>query len=245
MAARLQISRWKLNPDPWGLNNYAVKEWGGFIGGPIKSQWEEVFALSRSGKSTAIKFGYNYKKEWMARWCQELTPIPTALKEDPILISQRLWDKYGEGMNNLIGTPQKVTSKGIAVGKVRLDGSSTLKRVTDGKEYKIYYSKLGGDIITIDFDKELSLFGFQLLVGGINKKPFNYKIEISSDNKSWKIAVDAMSNITPILNGGYLHKFKIFNPEGLSAKSVRLVIPKQNRVIPIKEIKVFSEVDQF
>ena len=89
----------------WGLStridDYARKEWSGFISGYYHVRWkwclDEVANSLKAGKPYDDAKFQSELREWMVQWSDARETYPTSPKGDCIAVAEKLWDKYHDG----------------------------------------------------------------------------------------------------------------------------------------------------
>ncbi|MBN2650767.1 MAG: alpha-N-acetylglucosaminidase C-terminal domain-containing protein [Spirochaetales bacterium] len=260
--AKIQITRWTLGDDPWGLNNYAVKEWSGYLSEAIYPQWEEIISsmvesLSRGGKTRTFTvnkiFSHNKKNKFIENWIDSASGSYKGVEyatDEKINFARSLFSKYHPQIIKSAGNNETSSSEGILVGKkvIKSDKGSVvgLKNLNDGKVdfsgARIFRST---EYVVFDLGEKKNIYGFNLISETNWGRPVLYKIDISEDGDIWQTAVDQSNNATPPPKNGYLHTFKIFHPEGLKARFIRLIILNEQSSVVVKEFKAFGVNDEF
>ena len=173
--------------------------------------------------------------------------------------ASEMWEKYGAAMwkhgdGDSRPAPVRPTPEGIAVGKpikaTATDGQQTAGKANDGNlSLESSWWAKGPASLTIDLGKETRLTAFQVYPYWDGRRHYQYTIEVSTDGKDWKQAVDMSKNTQPATPAGHLHNFKVTMPEGFPARYARLNMLRNsaNPGVHVVEFKLFTpdiELDQ-
>lgn len=218
--ARMQISIWG-GPV---LFDYANKEWAGFTKDFLKARWEVFFAgLEKNGEpvNTAA---------WEEAWTRRTTP-PIESKPEPLLpmvndLLRRYGSDSGDAMKML---GNKEVDPGIAVGAKVRDSGGTERGgspglAVDGRLDTGYWAASPApQWLEIDLGKECTVTGIRLNPYFGDNRYYQYKVEISRDDSTWKLAADGSGNTKVATFRGYAHKW-----EAQKARYVRITMLKNS-----------------
>ncbi len=102
----------------WGprnslLHEYAAKQWSGMLVGFYLPRWEmflrRLDASLAEGKALDAAASENALRDWEVQWTHRTDAYPTVPRGDAVVVSRRLWEKYGRYFDQKAaghGTPE-------------------------------------------------------------------------------------------------------------------------------------------
>jgi len=202
--ARMQITIWG-GPE---LFDYANKEWAGLNEDFIRERWNLFFAALERGGSTANLKLPDYAT-WEKGWTERKIQPKESAPERPGSLVKDVLAKYGPKDGDITSLLNLNSDPGIAVGaKVwdsgHTEGSHAPELAVDGNLTGGYWSASPApQWIEIDLGASKTVGGAWLFPYYGDGRYYQYKIETSEDNQTWRTAVDASANETPSTFHGY------------------------------------------
>jgi len=236
--ARMQVTIWgRLE-----LFDYANKEWAGLNQDFIVERWRLFFDALEKGHTTADLKLPDFPA-WEKKWTESRQPIAESKPERLVSLVQGLLDKYGEHEANLTELLHLNADPGIAVGaKVwdsgHTEGSHAPELAVDGNLTGGYWSASPApQWIEVDLGASKTVGGAWLFPYYGDGRYYQYKIETSEDNQTWRTAVDASANETPSTFHGYRHAW---TPSNARYIRVTMLHNSANVGVHLYELRIYG-----
>lgn len=233
--ARMQVTIWG---GPY-LYDYANKEWAGLNGDFLAQRWH--YFLDESEKHPGV---IPDMAKWEEAWTRKTGRIRESAPGEAVKVCAEAIAKSDKLPTKLEAVVDLNQDAGIAVGKpVRdsghIEGNAVAARAFDGNILGDYWAaNPAPQWIEVDLEAERSLTGVHLFPYYGDGRSYQYKVEVSSDDKTWNLVADGSKNEKPASLRGYRHDFA-----AVSARYVRVTMLSNsaNTAVHLREVRVFGK----
>ncbi len=238
----------------WGgkIGSYAIKEWSGTIGDRMVPAWEKYL----QGMEDCLRAGKPFDKvaeskkcqEFLAKWADRSSKLPTRPTGDAVKVSREVWAKYQPDMaafaksSGLADLWKGESVPGLAMNKpVTATGSeagSKPELAVDGKLRGGYWAAKGPATLTVDLLEPREVAAFWVYPYRGDDRFYQYTIEVSADGANWMQVVDMSQNREVSSIKGHFHRFTA----GYKFRYARLTMLRNstNPSVHVIEFKVLS-----
>jgi alpha-N-acetylglucosaminidase len=200
--ARMQVTVWG---GPY-LADYANKEWAGLTNDFLAARWKAFFDAQDAKK---VHDG----AAWELKWAMTPGPIRESRPGDAVTVCTQALDRFSNLETNVAKILGVDDRPGIAVGKPVRDSGGTEgggqpKWIVDGiTTGRFWAASPAPQWVEIDLEQPTKVSEVHLYPYCGDERVYRYKVEGSTDGKSWTMLVDGSKSDELSSIRGYRHRF--------------------------------------
>jgi alpha-N-acetylglucosaminidase len=244
--ARNLITLW--GPPDSGLHEYAQRQWSGLLGGFYLARWQMFLkrldeSLAENQPLDSRRFEHDVRA-WEDKWTHQNEPYPAVPQGDPVAVSRRMWQKYGQ----LCSRPAEPDAPSLSTGKPAscsawLPGHPP-QLANDGRS-RNRNQHWATDVSTdkdpwwqVDLEEPTVIGRVVVVFYYDDGRHYGFSVETSVDGKTWQTVAEQNDNQQPSTRLGHTCRF---TPRPVRFIRVRIPHNSANTGRHLVEVMAFKE----